>query len=248
MYNLLFGENSNTEIVLALLGLKKHDVERFRDCSMNEEGISIYSRTGGDNRKDFPNKLLVEHECYLEDSDDEKDRTYAIYYFKFPEDIKEDCLKFLNVKKNGVPAAIIKKVLAVMSRPETAGDKYVRIHTEQKAIYSKLRWNMEIYETNGHTIVPLSDEAMEELLKVAEKKDYPGHEGEFLPYSIKPYKLRFSYEVPLLSFSKYKDSLYRILIDLGNKWEIDEDIWKRYKDKFQEKYPKAIAKIEESLK
>lgn len=247
MYNLLFGKNPNSSVILALIGLKENDIERFRDCSISEGGIKIHTRTGGGNRSDYPNEKLTSNPNYLHDEDDDFDSTYADFYFSFPENLKEDCLKFLDVEKNGVPASIIKAVNEVMSRPETDSDKWTKIYTEQQKVYSDLRWHMGVYETNGHTIIPLSDEAMESLLKVAEKNDYPGREGEFLPYSVRPYKLVIEEEVPKWSFEKDKDMLCRVKVSLTKNWEVDQDIWKRYKEKFSSKYPKAIADIEKDI-
>ena len=247
MYNLMFGKNPNSEVVLALLGLKENDIERYRNAWMTNEGITIHTRTGGGNREDYPNETITSHPCYLSDEDEEDDSTYANYFFKFPEEIKDDCALFLDVEKNGIPASIIKKVIETLNRPENKNDKWTRIYNEQKKVYSDLRWNLQVYETNGHTIVPLSDEAMGRLLEVAEKNDIEGQEGEFIPYSIKPYKLTYYTETPRWSFKSDEDNLCRIKIDLGSKWEVDHFIWGRYKAKFSEKYPKAIKAIEKRL-
>lgn len=243
MYNLLFGKNKNSEVILALLGLKENDIERYRDVWMDEEGITIYTRTGGGNREDYPNEKLTSHPCYLRDEDDDGDCTYANYYFKFPDELKNDCILFCDVQTNGVPASIIRKVIETINRPETTSDKFTRVYNEQQKVYSDLRWNFGVYETNGHTIIPLSDEAMERLLEIAEKNDLEGRQGEFMPYSVRPYKLKIETEVPRLGFESYKDMLCRIKISLGEKWEIDSTIWERYKTKFASKYPKAIKAI-----
>lgn len=244
LYNLLFGKNPHTSVILALLDLKENDVERFRNCSMSKNGISIYTRTGGNNRGDYPNELLTNNKCYLRDEDDNIDNTYATFYFKFPDDIKDDCLKLSNIKENGIPSSIIKKVHCILSRPETNNDKWANINNQQYKVYSSLCYHLDVYETNGHTIVPLSDDAMERLLRVAEANDYLGREGEFLPFRIMPYKLHFEYEVPKYSFKIDQDKLCRIKISLGDGWKIDKDIWARYKDKFELKYPTAIGKIQ----
>lgn len=238
---MIFGMNPNADLVLALIGLKRSDVERFRDCGMNEDGVIIHTRTGGGNREDFPQELLVKNANYLSDEDCEGDCTYANYYFKFPDDIKDDCLKFLDVKANGVPASIIQRVTETMNRPETPGDKWAKIYDQQEKVYKNLRQQLQVYETNGHTIVPLSDEAMECLLKVAEENDYPGREGEFVVYSIRPYKLHIQTEVP--QWSHQPDRLCRVKIDLGSKWGIDLAVWARYNTLFADKYPKAMAKL-----
>ena len=99
MYNMLFGQNPNSDIVLALIGLKESDIERYRDCGLENTGdeylIYVYTRTGGRNREDYPNELLTENEYYIRDEDDEFDSTYATYYFNIPTDIKQDIIKGL---------------------------------------------------------------------------------------------------------------------------------------------------------
>jgi hypothetical protein len=52
---MLFGKNPGTEVILALIGFKEHDVERFRDCWIDyeEKEIGVYTRTGGRNREDL---------------------------------------------------------------------------------------------------------------------------------------------------------------------------------------------------
>lgn len=118
-YNMLFGQNSNSAVILALINLKESDIERFRDCHIRKEDIIIYTRTGGGNREDYPNEILTNSPYYLRDKDDDDDNTYATFYFKFPEELKDDIVKFLDVKANGVPASIVNKCLEVWNRPKT---------------------------------------------------------------------------------------------------------------------------------
>ena len=54
MYNLLFGQNPNSEILKAMLGLgTKYHIGRFRDIYLSEDGtkILVYTRNGGGNRE-----------------------------------------------------------------------------------------------------------------------------------------------------------------------------------------------------
>lgn len=85
LYNMLFGKNPNTKEILAALGLEECQVERFRDCFIEDGKIVIFTRTGGGNREDYPNEALVNHPNYLYDEDDGFDSTYAYYYFSLPE-------------------------------------------------------------------------------------------------------------------------------------------------------------------
>lgn len=101
MYNMMFGQNPLSEIILASLGLTKRDVGRFRDCYVAEGKIVVYTRNGGGNRECWNqdkddgecncpgctiNFKLPKHPFYISDEDDEFDSTYASIYFKFPEE------------------------------------------------------------------------------------------------------------------------------------------------------------------
>ena len=50
MYNLLFGQNRNSEIILATIGRTRDDFHRFRDCFVADGKIAVYTRNGGGNR------------------------------------------------------------------------------------------------------------------------------------------------------------------------------------------------------
>lgn len=89
-YNMLFGKNSNTETILAAIGLKEGYIERFRDCWIDGNEICILTRTGGLNREDYQNKVLTSNPYYLYDEDDDFDNTYATYHFSIPNK-EEEC-------------------------------------------------------------------------------------------------------------------------------------------------------------
>lgn len=50
MYNMMFGNNPASDIILATLGLTRADTGRFRDCFISEGEIAVYTRNGGNNR------------------------------------------------------------------------------------------------------------------------------------------------------------------------------------------------------
>ena len=107
MYALLFGSRPDSEKILALVGLKREDVPRFRDVFISEDDegplVAVYTRMGGGNRGhwEFSSDsdpgpdctcfgcraiyYLAEHENYVSDKDDDYDETYATYFFRPPE-------------------------------------------------------------------------------------------------------------------------------------------------------------------
>lgn len=235
LYNMLFGKNPQTEILLAILGFKESDIERFRDVSFEDGGIQIYTRTGGGNRDAYPNEKLTSSPYYLSDEDGDFDSTYATYHFKFPEEIKADCVAFKDVRENGISANFIKWVVKTLEREETENDKYHRLWTIQNNLVRDSKKTF-ICETNGHTIVPLNDWSLERYLELMEEAD-----GKHLSYSVVPYKIVVEENVK----DTYND---RVKIDFPRKWEIDQQLWSHWKSKFGEKFPKSIAAIEEYIK
>lgn len=87
LYNVLFGMNQQADQLLAVLGLTRSSVGRFRDAFVADGEIAVYTRNGGGNRDDYQDVFdeLRQHPCYLRDEDDAFDCTYATIYFRIPE-------------------------------------------------------------------------------------------------------------------------------------------------------------------
>lgn len=95
LYNAVCGRNIDAEKILDLLNLKQSQIKRFRDAIVKNNEIIIFTRTGGDNRKSYPQEAILKHPNYLKNRDDDYDNTYAYFYFSIPEgveisDIKEN--------------------------------------------------------------------------------------------------------------------------------------------------------------
>lgn len=239
MYNILFGQNPNTEVLLAIIGLKECDVERFRDCGFEEGGIFVYTRTGGGNRDDYPNEILTGSPYYLRDEDDDFDSTYATYHFNIPEEVKEDVELFRNVRENGITGKLIKWVLKTIEREPTEGDVYTKNYqSQQKLLSTTNSYGVDFFTMNGHTIIPLNDGFAERLFKAAEEAD-----GNFYPYSIRPFRVLVGQNVP--RYQHDKDDICTIKIDTD--WKVDPEIWDRWRTKYELKYPKTFAKLSEDI-
>lgn len=85
MYNQLFGINKLAPLIFAACDIDVKNIERPRDCVLRKEDecyiVEILTRTGGNNRKCFPNEYLTSHKNYIDDWDDSYDSTYAHYKF-----------------------------------------------------------------------------------------------------------------------------------------------------------------------
>lgn len=110
MYNMLFGTNPAADKLLAALGTTKDEVPRFRDAYLDEDGIVIYTRTGGNNRDayedeatyreyfgvtdDAPigpfNSDLYRLPGFIRDEDDDFDNTYAYFHYTVPDAFMEE--------------------------------------------------------------------------------------------------------------------------------------------------------------
>lgn len=250
LYNMLFGMNPNSDLILALLGLKKNDIERYRNCGIDFENqqIYIYTRTGGANREEYLNELLVNNPNYKYDEDDDFDSTYATYYFNFPKDLKEEIMCLKDICQFGIPAKLIQYVVGILNREPNESDKYTAIYESQYKLVDDLKKTMDAIVWNGHTVVPLSDSGMQRLLEAAEKND-----GKFIAYwGIKPYQIEVKTNTSRWSFDVKRPDLEqdksRVFIDQPKNWQVDEEWWNRWQQKFENKYPKAIQEIRESLK
>jgi len=231
---MLFGKNVNTEIVLAIIGLKESDVERFRDCGMDEDGILVYTRTGGGNREYYPNEKLTTNPYYRYDEDDDFDCTYASYYFNFPAEINQDCINLLNVQEKGISGKLIQWVLKTLDREATKEDIYHDLWNQQNSLVMQSK-RTNIVESNGHTITPLDDYSLDTYLALMEKNN-----GEQLSYDVKPLKIQIEKDEKHWMKFEY--------VSKNNGWEVDMDMWNHWKEMFAEKYPKSIETIEKSLK
>lgn len=97
LYNNLFGENPEAAVLLGVISQNKRDFMRFRDIWLNKAGnrITVYTRCGGSNRKDYKQMYdkMKKNSLYISDEDDSYDDTYSLIYFKVPEKHIELCKK-----------------------------------------------------------------------------------------------------------------------------------------------------------
>ena len=97
LYNALFGENSESHVLLGMLGLNKEYFRRYRDVELIDDGtiIRVFTRLGGGNREGYQETWdkIRKHELYIKDYDDDFDCTYAYIEYKIPEEFKETAKK-----------------------------------------------------------------------------------------------------------------------------------------------------------
>lgn len=126
LYNMLFGENKETSVLLGMIGVNKEYFDRFRDIELINNGtrIRVFTRLGGGNREGYQETWdkIQSHELYVGDYDDDFDSTYAYIEFRIPDKYKETAKKMFN----GEPVSFedkFKKELEEMDIPGTEASK-----------------------------------------------------------------------------------------------------------------------------
>lgn len=121
-YNMLFGQNPMSNVLLATLGLTKEDCGRFRDCGIANGEIYIYTRNGGGNRGDYQDVFdsLSTHSNYLRDADDDFDYTYATIYFSFPSEYADDLAKINNEEEFNPSQRWLDMIASISNKKENS--------------------------------------------------------------------------------------------------------------------------------
>lgn len=233
-YNMLFGMNRQADLLLAVIGLRKVDVERFRDVHTDGDTIGVYTRTGGGNRDGYPNEAMRARPEWIDSEDDDYDSTYCTDTFRVPEQWREDVRNLGDILKHGLRAEFAQHLAATLCREPTDADKEQAAHDEERRQLARTAHE----NANGHTFVPHDDSAMEQALKIAEANGG---------------KLRSFWGIMPLALVVERDSVSgdhwtRVQVRYDYKWSIDDAYWEHCRKKFAGKYPKAMAEIEESVR
>jgi len=231
-YSMLFGRNQLSELLLAVIGLKPVDVERLRDVYVDGDTIVVYTRTGGGNREEWPNKAITESPLYVHDYDDEFDSTYASFVVSIPEGFMEDTHNLSNVFEHGIRKEFAKHLGKTLFRQPTEADiEQEKVDEEQRVLHNTNHMN-----ANGHTFVPMDDEAMNRALDIAE-----ANKGELRTFwGILPLQLNVH-----KNLKRFSSSLVRVHIEY--EWKIDVEYWEHCKEKFGQSHPITISRIQESV-
>lgn len=93
MYNLMYGVNPSTFLILPMLGKHPDEYPRFRDCFVGDSGdtIVVLTRIGGNNRNcDYGEEDLIKDPNFIKTWDWDRDTTYGYYEFKVPDKWRKD--------------------------------------------------------------------------------------------------------------------------------------------------------------
>jgi len=242
LYNLLFGMNAQTDLLLAVIGLKQCDIERFRNVGTADEGrkIEVYTRTGGGNRSDYPNLTMRKLPEWQGSEDDDFDNTYCTDTFAVPEQFVADVAALADPLTHGLRAEFAQHLAKTLRREPTEADQATAAYEAES---TKLKRTRHV-KANGHTFVPYDDHAMQTALEIAEEND-----GDLRSaWGIMPLKLEIKTDFvrwPNAQSEDERNSLTRW--DVSYKWEIDEAYWQHCLDRFAARFPKTMAKITERV-
>lgn len=244
LYNMIFGRNAQSDLLLAVIGLKQVDVERFRDVHLEDDGkiIAIYTRTGGYNREDYPQVALYRSPLFRSTEDDDFDSTYATFYFNTPPEFVSDVVALSDPLANGIRPEFGQHLLRTLRREPTEADLSSAAYEREREALARLSHFM----ANGHTFVPQSDAAMEGALKLAEANG-----GSLRScWGIMPLCIevrRDFYPWPKAKDERDRGALTRVEVRYDYGWNIDVDYWRHCQERFSEAYPLTMAAIEKAV-
>ncbi len=133
LYNMLFGMNAQTDILLAVIGLRSHEIERLRNVFAGDDGktIQVYTRTGGGNRDDYPNEKMRSVAAFVSSEDDDFDSTYCTDTFSVPSEFWQDVVNLGNVFTHGIRPEFAQHIAKTLNREPTDDDKIAASGAEE---------------------------------------------------------------------------------------------------------------------
>lgn len=241
-YNMLFGMNSQTDLLLAVLGLKQCDVERLRNVFVEGATIEVYTRTGGNNREDYPNLTMRKLPGWKGSVDDDYDNTYCTDTFDVPAEFVQDVANLGDPLTHGMRAEFMQHIAKTLRREPTEADKARAAHDAEQQALARTRHLM----ANGHTFVPLDDPAMEAALKLAEANGGALRScWGILPIALRIERDKIPY--PKALDEGTRQSMIRAEIGYDYQWSLDEGYWKHCQDRWSTAYPLSMAKIADGV-
>lgn len=237
---MLFGMNSQSALLLAVIGLREVDVERFRDIRADDGGaiIEVYTRTGGGNREAYPNVTMRKRPEWRCSVDDEDDTTYCTDTFDVPEQWRQDVDHLKDILTHGLRPEFAQHLAAALRREPTEADKAQRAQDSEASALRRTRHFM----ANGHTFVPLDDHALKTALDLAEKNG-----GKLLScWGIAPIALTVKRDFhPYPNAKGEADRQHFVRLETGYDcmWAMDAAYWEHMKARFGDSHPLAMGEI-----
>lgn len=157
LYNMLFGVNPFSRVLLQMLGTTVDNVPRYRDCFLNDDGteIIIHTRTGGGNRDAYENggeywkEGQIDNDTlraipgFKHDADDDFDCTYADFHYAVPEAFKEQVALLKDFGAVTNPAERWQSLLENLRKGDAGNPETQRALAVGEEIFGKLKAAMD---------------------------------------------------------------------------------------------------------
>lgn len=244
LYNLLFGRNGQSDLLLAVIGLREVDVERFRDVFAGDAGatIRVYTRTGGGNREGYPNLAMRKLPEWQGSVDDDYDSTYCTDTFAVPEQWRADVAALSDPLEHGLRREFAQHLRATLKREATESDKEAAAHDAERFRLSQTKHIM----ANGHTFVPLDDGALKVALDLAEANG-----GKLRScWGIAPIALTIKSDFVMFPNAlDESERKRRIRAEIGYdfRWTMDAAYWRHMQERFGASHPLTMIQIAETV-
>lgn len=244
-YHMLFGMNGHTDLLLAVVGLKRVDIERFRDCSAGDGGatIEVYTRTGGGNREGYPNLEMRKRPEWAGSADDDYDSTYCYDTFAVPKQWRQDVMALQDILKHGMRAEFAQHLAKTLRREPTEADREQAAHDAERAALART----DHFMANGHTFVPKGDSALKVALDLAENN---GGELRSCWGGIAPIAIAVKRDFqnwPQHTDPNERQHMTRVDVGYDFQWSMDDAYWQHMQKRFGESHPLTMAKIAETV-
>lgn len=243
-YNLLFGRNPQSDILLAVIGLRSVDVERLRDVHASDDGstISVYTRTGGGNRDGYPNLAMRKRPEWSGSIDDDYDSTYCTDIFTVPVQWRADVAALSDLLTHGMRGEFARHIAVTLRREPTDEDKAQRLHDQERQALART----DHFMANGHTFVPKNDTALKVALDLAEANG-----GRLRScWGIAPIAIhvkRDFHPYPQAKDEGSRREFRRVEVSYDYGWAMDLAYWEHMKARFAESHPLTMAQIAETV-
>lgn len=243
-YNMLFGMNGQSDLLLAVIGLRRVDVERFRDVRSDDNGalIEVYTRTGGGNREGYPNLVMRNRPEWAGSEDDDFDGTYCTDTFAVPEQWRSDVAALGDILTHGMRQEFAQHLALTLRRAPTDADKAQAEYDAEAAALKRTQHFM----ANGHTFVPQDDYAAKAALDIAEKNG-----GRLRTcWGIAPLAINVQRDFhphPSAKNESDRQHFVRVQVQYDYGWTIDERYWAHMQQRFGQSHPLTMAQIAETV-
>jgi hypothetical protein len=174
--------------------------------------------------------------------DDDFDRTYCTDTFEVPAEFVEDVKALDDIIGNGLRREFGQHLAKALRRDPTENDKEAAAYEAESRQLSRTKHFM----ANGHTFVPMDDNAMETALKLAEPNGGKLRSAWGILPIVLTVKTNF-HPYPGARDENDREHLMRAEVAYDSSWKIDLPYWEHCKKRFASKYPLTMAATAEDV-